>query len=72
MQLHLEHPTLTAAEGEHWASTVAPLTTLERVMRWGRDQAPPCPILEIVTQDEYTHDVVLRPAAGIYLAFDTT
>lgn len=70
LKFHVERP--SPVEVERWRTVVTPLVTLERVMQWGRAQEPPCPILEIVTQDEYTHDVVLRPAADVYLAFDTT
>jgi hypothetical protein len=44
------------------------LHTLEDVLRWGGD------VLDVVVQDEYTHDVVVRApgtAAG-FLVFDTT
>jgi hypothetical protein len=51
---------------------VARLTTLADVLAWGRAQAPPAPVAEIVTQDEYTHDVVVPLGARDYLSFDTT
>jgi hypothetical protein len=40
------------------------LDTLEEVLRWGGD------IADVVVQDEYTHDVVLKAPA--FLVFDTT
>jgi hypothetical protein len=40
------------------------LETLEDVLRWGGDVA------DVIVQDEYTHDVVLRAPA--FLVFDTT
>ena len=49
--------------------------TLADVLAWARGQTPPAEVAEIVTQDEYTHDVVVAagPAqARLYLAFDTT
>ncbi len=42
------------------------LATLEDVLRWGGD------VLDVIVQDEYTHDVVVRGPAGGYLVFDTT
>lgn len=43
------------------------LQTLEDVLRWGGD------VVEVVVQDEYTHDVVVRVRdVGPYLVFDTT
>jgi len=40
------------------------LDTLEDVLRWGGD------VVEVVVQDEYNHDVVLRGPP--FLVFDTT
>ena len=54
------------------AATVQPLRTLADVLEWARAAAPPATIVEIVTQDEYTHDVVLESAGRPYLVFDTT
>ena len=43
------------------------LDTLEDVLHWGGD------VLEVVVQDEYTHDVVVvRGRADGFLVFDTT
>ena len=44
---------------------------LADLMRWGFSQSPVVQITEIVTQDEYTYDVVL-PFRDVYLSFDTT
>ena len=46
--------------------------TLADVLRWAREQVPPRAVAEIVTQDEYTHDVVLSFEGGYFLAFDAT
>jgi hypothetical protein len=47
----------------------AELSTLEKVVRWvaplGGD------IVDIVVQDEFTHDVVVA-VAGLWLVYDTT
>lgn len=43
----------------------ARLQTLEEVLRAGFD------VLEVVVQDEYTHDVITR-ARGVFVVFDTT
>jgi hypothetical protein len=43
------------------------LDTLEHVLRAGLD------VVEIVVQDEYTHDVITRRgAAPVWICFDTT
>jgi hypothetical protein len=45
--------------------------TLAHLMRWSAAQVPRVQIAEIITQDEYTHDVVL-PFGSVFLSFDTT
>jgi hypothetical protein len=47
-------------------ASASDLATLEDVLRWGGD------VLEVVVQDEFTHDVVVRRGGGAYLVFDTT
>ena len=60
--------------GEHAAlsTTIQDLRTLAAVLAWAPKQAPRRSVAEIVTQDEYTHDVVLEASGQPYLAFDTT
>ena len=47
-----------------------PLRTLEAVLAWLR--AHDRTITDVITQDEYTHDVVVRWAEDVVLVFDTT
>lgn len=51
---------------------LAPLQLLEDVVRWSFSQAPPLPVLDVVVQDEFTHDVVLAWQPGRFLVFETT
>ncbi len=53
------------------AQTFAQCHTLADLLHWAARQVPRVEVAEIVTQDEYTHDVVL-PFAEHYLSFDTT
>jgi hypothetical protein len=46
------------------------LKTLEEVVAWMHARG--LPLVEIVTQDEYTHDVVVAAEPPGYLVFDTT
>ncbi len=48
------------------ASLLARLATLEDVIR-----QPGFTLLDVIVQDEYTHDVVVA-AGGVYLVFDST
>ena len=65
---------LPPAEADALRALVAGQRTLADVLRWAATQSAPRAITEIVTQDEYTHDVVLPldPARPLYLAYDTT
>ena len=63
---------LPAAERADLESATQPLRTLADVLVWARAQTRPWSVAEIVTQDEYTHDVVLESSGRPYLAFDTT
>jgi hypothetical protein len=51
---------------------VASHATLERVLEWGRAQTPPRRVEEIITQDEFTHDVLVPVDNSQYLAYDVT
>jgi hypothetical protein len=46
--------------------------TLAEVLRWALAKTPPAAVAEVIAQDEFTVDVVLRIAENLYLAFDTT
>jgi len=46
--------------------------TLGDVLEWGRTLTPVRRVTEIVTQDEYTHDVIVGLGDRVYLVYDTT
>lgn len=48
------------------------LGTLEDVLRVGFAQHPPWELVDVIVQDEYTHDVIVRGPAPAFLVFDTT
>jgi predicted ATPase len=45
---------------------------LEELVRWGFASQPARPVLDVVVQDEFTHDVVLPWDDTLHLVFDTT
>jgi hypothetical protein len=51
---------------------VGSFRTLEQAMLWALGRKPPAELLNVVTQDEFTHDVVIRVSPDVFLAFDTT
>ena len=69
-----DYAALAPRERDSLVERVASHRTLAEVLRWAAAQAPPLAIAEIVTQDEYTHDVVLPADAthSLWLAYDTT
>lgn len=53
------------------AHELAPLRSLEQVVRWAFTRSPPCDVAEVLVQDEFTHDVLIA-WNGVDLVFDTT
>jgi uncharacterized ferritin-like protein (DUF455 family) len=47
---------------------IATLETLEDVLAWGLARS--FDVVEVIVQDEYTHDVVMR--GDVWYVFDTT
>lgn len=64
---------MAAAEVAELVEVLASQRTLEDVVRWGLSQSPPRMVVDVIVQDEYTHDVVvtLRPPDR-FLVYDTT
>lgn len=48
------------------------LTSLAGVIRWAVGRTPPAEFVDVVVQDEFTHDVVVRVAEDLFFVFDTT
>lgn len=46
--------------------------TLGELVTWSARQAPRAEIVDVIVQDEYTHDVVLAWRDGLHLVFDST
>ncbi len=57
---------------ERLGASHAAFRTLEQVLDWGRSQELPLAVADIVTQDEYTHDVLLPLDTRHWLVYDTT
>jgi hypothetical protein len=63
---------LPAAEHAALERALGAPTNLQQVVRWGLAHRPPLIVVDVVTQDEFTHDVVLPWRDALYLVFDTT
>lgn len=48
------------------------LRTLGDLLEWARHLKPPVPSPIVVTQDEYTHDVLVPYPGGRWLDFDSS
>ena len=53
-------------------SAFAECYTLADVLAWARDQTPQREVTNIVTQDEYTHDVIVPFDGAHFVVFDST
>jgi hypothetical protein len=51
---------------------LAALETLGQVLRWTQAQSPRPEFVNVVIQDEYTHDVIVRIVDRIHAVFDAT
>lgn len=60
------------ARADRFVAPLAELRTLGDVLAWLRAQQPARAVAEIVTQDEYTHDVLVGWDAETWLVFDTS
>jgi hypothetical protein len=54
------------------ASAATQLATLEDLLQFGFSQRPVWDLVELIVQDEYTHDVIVRGPEPGFLVFDTT
>lgn len=51
---------------------IAPIATLAGVVPWALARNSPAEFVDVVVQDEFTHDVVVRVAPDLFAVFDTT
>lgn len=68
----IDHAGLDADARARLEAVVAGHRILEHVVRWCAAQRPPRPIADIITQDEYTHDVIIPWEGALHLVYDTT
>ena len=67
----IEYAELERTERESLGRAIATQTTLERALDWARTLSPPSEVASVLTQDEYTHDVLI-PYGTRYLVYDTS
>jgi hypothetical protein len=67
-----DHVGLLFADRRALDRELAELVSLHDVVRSGLVAVPPREVVDVVVQDEFTHDVVVRWSDRLYLVFDTT
>jgi hypothetical protein len=48
------------------------LATLKQVLSWSLAQQPRAEFVDVVVQDEYHHDVIVRVTDVVYAVFETS
>jgi hypothetical protein len=51
---------------------VGSFASLLSVLAWAQGRTPPAALVTVVTQDEFTNDVVFLAAPGLFVVFDAT
>ena len=67
----IDYARLETRERDALARAIADQTTLEQALEWARTLDPPRGVESVLTQDEYTHDVLI-PYGRRWLAYDTS
>jgi hypothetical protein len=62
---------MTAAVNQEPLAIAQSFSTLDQALKWALSLQPPASIATVVTQDEFTHDVVLQLEHASFLVFDT-
>lgn len=65
-------PGVSPQAAEDLASDLDGVGTLHQLLAWASRSERELRVEEIVTQDEYTHDVIVPWGAGYWLVFDCT
>lgn len=52
-------------------SEVEQFRTLEQALQWAFAREPRAELVDVIAQDEYTHDVIVRVTPEVFLVFDT-
>jgi hypothetical protein len=57
---------------EHILDEVRTFVSLRQVIDWSLRQKPPAEFVDVVVQDEFHHDVIVRVAADRFAVFETS
>jgi hypothetical protein len=48
------------------------LSSLKQILEWSTTRSPWAEFVDVVVQDEYHHDVIVRVADDVFAVFETT
>jgi hypothetical protein len=48
------------------------MSSLGEVIRWSTSRQPRAEFVDVIVQDEYNHDVVVRVSSTVYAVFETS
>jgi hypothetical protein len=51
---------------------VGPIRTLAGALDWALGRTPPAEFVDVIAQDEFTQDVIVRVGPRAFVVFDTT
>jgi hypothetical protein len=63
---------LTANDFAHFASAVASQSSIKHALDWLLGHNPPLTPTGMVTQDEFSHDILVNYPGGLWLVYSTT
>ncbi len=63
---------LPAAEFDPLASALARQSSIKIALDWLSDHRPPRTVADMVTQDEFSHDIIVDYLRGLSLVYDVT
>ncbi len=66
------HPSIDSATESWLRPILADQKGMDEVTAWLADLRPPGKVLEVLVQDEFTHDFVVGLREGLFLVYEAT
>lgn len=63
---------LSERDFDHLAKAVGRHASIKHALDWLLQQQPPMVPSDMVTQDEFSHDILVAYPGGLWLAYDST
>jgi hypothetical protein len=59
-------------QSETFLAELQQLATLKQVLNWSLARVPRAEFVDVIVQDEYHHDVIVRVIDRVYAVFETS